>query len=391
MPRQPTKLDNLLYRRLFESAAEAIAIVDRHGNIQSVNQRLQDLFGFTEAELINKRIEMLLPETLRGKHVHLRNDFLKKPTQRPMGLNRNLVGATKDGRQFPIEVSLNPVETEDGLLVMALISDISERVRLREQLIQADKMTTLGTLVSGVAHEINNPNNFILLNANILKDVWRDALPVLQTHHKKNRGFRLAGMSFEKAENKIGRLIDGTGEGARRIKNIVESLKNFARMDQGGINQQVNVNTIIESAITITHNLIKRSTHRFSRELAGDIPPISGNAQQLEQVIINLLTNACQSLPNPDCALAVSSRFNEEDSTVIVTVTDQGQGISKEDINQIFDPFFTTKRTSGGTGLGLSISYRIVKEHNGKLNLESPGGKGAIATLMLPVDKATKP
>ena len=293
--------------------------------------------------------------------------------------------------------------------------DITERKRAEElarlqqqQLMQADKMATLGILSSGVAHEINNPNNFILLNAKIFSRVWSDVTPILEEYCENHGDFALAGMPYTRAHERIGQLVSGMFEGAQRIQKIVQGLKDFARPDAGDSNQLVDINSVMEAAILITGNLIKKSTDRFSCDYGSNLPKIRGNTQQLEQVVINLVTNACHALlsgrrvrgrtdgrshtairrvaPSP-CRLLISTSYDRDSDSVIVKVCDEGAGISPEQLKHIMDPFFTTKRASGGTGLGLSISYNIVKAHGGDLNFSSELGKGTTVLLTLPAGK----
>jgi signal transduction histidine kinase len=146
----------------------------------------------------------------------------------------------------------------------------------------------------------------------------------------------------------------------------------------------VDVNVVIEAATVILSNLIKKSTDNFVFEPLTNIPAIKGNFQKIEQVVINLITNACQALTNRTQAVRVKT-FLEGETRLAITVSDQGSGISPEHLKYIMDPFFTTKRDSGGTGLGLSISYSIVKDHGGELSIESAPGKGTTAKVVLPI------
>ena len=276
----------------------------------------------------------------------------------------------------------------------SLQHEIAERKRAEElakvqqqQLIQADKMASLGILVSGVAHEINNPDNFIMLNAKILSRVWNDAMPILQKYYEEKGDFVLAGVPYTSAYQKIVQLISGISEGADRIQKIVQSLRDFARQDTGDLNQQVDINLAVESAVVIVNNLIQKSTDHFSVALGSDLPTIQGNAQQLEQVLINLITNSCQALGDKAKSLLVSTSYDPHLDRVIIRVHDAGKGIYPDDLKHIIEPFFTTKRDIGGTGLGLSVSYNIVKNHAGALNFASEPGKGTTATVTLPVRK----
>jgi PAS domain S-box-containing protein len=262
----------------------------------------------------------------------------------------------------------------------------AERERLQaQQLIQADKLASLGVLVSGVAHEINNPNNFILLNGRICSRVWKDMEPILGEYHRAHGEFLLAGMPFSEAWPRISQLVDGIHEGAQRIKKIVQNLRDFARRDPGDLSREIDPNAVVDSAITLVRHLLEKSTDRFSASPDPGVPRIRGSFQQLEQVTVNLLTNACDALPSRDRAIRVSTRFDRQAERVLIEVADEGIGISAENRTRIFDPFFTTKQDRGGTGLGLSISYTIARNHGGELTLVSEEGRGTVATVSLPL------
>jgi signal transduction histidine kinase len=280
----------------------------------------------------------------------------------------------------------------DALLLLVrnalqLRSETAQRKLEHQQLLQAEKMATLGTLASGMAHEINNPNNFILLNAKIIARVWDDLAPLIGG--EAGQGLNLAGMpNSERTRDKVGQLISGCVEGAQRIQKIVQELKNFSRQDPGDLNQPVAINAVVESALLITRNLIKRSTDNLTVNQGDAIPALQGNAQQLEQVLINLLTNACEALSDRAQGITIDTGLDADAGAVVVTVQDEGAGIASEHLQRIVDPFFTTKRSSGGTGLGLSISYNIVKAHGGELGFSSTPEGGTQATLTLPLPRA---
>ena len=271
-----------------------------------------------------------------------------------------------------------------------LNKEIIERERAEElarqqqqKLFQSEKMASVGTLVSGVAHEINNPNNFILLNSDNLADVWNDLIPLLDKYAEEKGDFTVAGLNYSEIRNEVSMIINGVKEGSERIKKIVQTLKDFARTDPGNLNQIINIADIIDDSLTILTGFIKRHTNHFSINLSEDIPKIKGNIQQIEQVIINLISNACQALENKEQKITVSTALDNKSMQIIVR--DEGRGISSEDLKYIMDPFFTTKRDIGGTGLGLSISYNIIKDHGGELIINSEVGKGTTAVIRLPL------
>lgn len=268
-----------------------------------------------------------------------------------------------------------------------IILDQSEnQKRIQEQkLIQLDKIAALGTLVLGVAHEINNPNNSILLNAITLSEAWESMMPIIDRHYDENPDLILGGIPYCEIRDNILLLFEGILDGSKRIKNIVESLKDFSRPETPGMVQSIDINKVIRSSLILLENLIRNSTKSFSVKYGDGIPELSGNFQRLEQVIINLIQNSCEALPNNDKGIFVSTSYQAGTKNIVVTIRDEGTGIAPENLPFIQDPFFTTKRNSGGTGLGLSVSAGIVKAHEGTLEFSSTLQMGTTVTLTLPV------
>ncbi len=249
----------------------------------------------------------------------------------------------------------------------------------REQLFQAAKMASLGTLVSGVAHEINNPVMSIMLNAPLLSRTWEATLPVLDAHCEAHGDIHVNQIPYGVLRERIPRLLANIEEGAKRIRNIVADLKDFARQSPPDLADSVDLNRVVEKSVGLVENLLKKSTDNFDIRYSAQLPTFAGNSQRIEQVVINLLVNACQSLPERSCAIRV--RTGQADGAVFVEIHDQGVGMPAEVIRQIRDPFFTTKRESGGTGLGLAISDRIIEEHGGSMYFDSAPGKGTTVRI----------
>ncbi len=261
--------------------------------------------------------------------------------------------------------------------------DAQKEARIKEkQLIQADKMKSLGILVSGMAHEISNPNNFIMLNIPLLSDSWRDALPVLERHYRSAGDFPLADLPFSEMRDHIPELLAAIGDGANRIKKIVSSLKEYARGGAANLTEDVNLNDVLDEALLLMNTPLKKATDRLMIDRDPALPPVRGSFHQLEQVMINLIQNACQALTDKAQPIEIATRRDPSTDTVAVQIKDGGPGIPADHLDRIFDPFFTTKRAAGGCGLGLSICAGIVKEHGGKIELASGPGEGTTVILV---------
>lgn len=260
-----------------------------------------------------------------------------------------------------------------------------EELQLRQQqLVQADKMASLGILVSGVAHEINNPNALILLNAPLVIDYVKDIQPIVEAYYQEHGDFTTAGLPYSRIRTKVASKLLEMQDGAKKIKRIVDDLKGFARRDETGYACLLDLNVAAQTAVRLAENTIQKSTNRFNESYADDLPKIKGNAQRIEQVIVNLILNACQALRTTDEGISLSTAYDRDRGEVVLEIHDEGEGIAPEVLQHLTDPFFTTKREQGGTGLGLSVSDGIVKEHRGSLKFVSTPGQGATVTLRLP-------
>lgn len=275
--------------------------------------------------------------------------------------------------------------------------EIDERTRLEEkareqelQLIQANKMTALGTLVAGVAHEINNPNNLTMMNARAVAEAWGDARPILEDYHEENGEFLIGGLPYAEMRETVPDLIRDMHAGAQRIGRIVNNLKDFARPRQQAVQAALQVNDAVQRSVNLLRHRIG-PTIDFQVHLAEGLPPLQGDMQQIEQVVVNLVTNALEALPEEGGEVTVTTRYNQDDRLVEIEVRDTGVGIPQENVEQLCDPFFTTKQEQGGTGLGLAITYTLVRDHGGNLAFESAPTQGTRArvTLPCPVEAAT--
>ncbi len=254
----------------------------------------------------------------------------------------------------------------------------------QQQLVQADKMVSLGILVSGVAHEINNPNALMGLNIPVIQEAWEKALPVLDEYCEEHGDISLGAMTYSEMRSHIPRLLAEMREGSDRIRAIVSDLKAFSRKHDEDEFEVVDINRVVESAVSLARKHLDDSTEHLELDLAQDLPGVMGVSQRLEQVVINLLLNACDALSNKQQAIRVETSLEPATHEVRIAISDEGCGIEPDDLPHVTDPFFTTKRTCGGTGLGLSISSGIVEEHRGTIRFHSVPGEGTTVVLSIP-------
>jgi polar amino acid transport system substrate-binding protein len=246
-------------------------------------------------------------------------------------------------------------------------------------------------LVSGVAHEINNPNGLLLMNLPVLQAAFADALPILDEHYRAQGDFLLAGLNYTRVREEVPQLFAEVLDSARRIRHIVNDLKDFARRSEPGAREAIDFNAVVLAAVRLVAEPLRQATDRFEIHAGEGLPAIRGDAQRLEQVVVNLLLNACQALPHRERGIMVATFLDQGGRQIVLEVRDEGVGIAAEHLPHLTDPFFTTRREKGGTGLGLWICAAIVEEHGGALGFRSRPGEGTVVTLTLPLLPAEAP
>ncbi|MDP9190991.1 MAG: PAS domain S-box protein [Acidobacteriota bacterium] len=324
-------------------------------------------------------------------------DTLRRFGHRPADAGRDMVVVHPDGTRITGRGVAFAEQNAAGetVRVYGVVQDVTEQRQIeqaaqleREAMMRADKMISLGVLVSGVAHEINNPNHSIMLNAPLLRDAWKSIVPIVDQRAENERaaiddGLRIGNMPWDEMRSEGASMIDDIEHAAERIRDIVTELRGFALDHDPGERRAVAMNEVVKSSLRLLGNHIRKATTRFSTVLAHELPDVYGNQRRLEQVLVNLIINACQALKNTECAIVIET--GRTPAHVFVRVTDEGPGISAEDLRKIKDPFFTTKRATGGSGLGLAVSDRIALEHGGALTFASELGEGTSATLSIPL------
>ncbi len=367
-----------------EQSPVSVVITDIEGNIEYVNPRFCQITGYS-AEVIIGRNSRILNS---GYHS---SEFYRE-LWATINSGKNWTGEfrnrKKNGDLFWEDASIGPIMNNEGEIsrFVALKMDITRQKTLldkesmlQNQLIQNNKLASLGVLSAGLAHEINNPNNYIMYNSELVKSMINEFVETRKDCQFPKRDLEV-----------INTLLNAISDGTARINRIIESLKSFSRQGETDdlMLDIVQVNHLVEVVLTMMNYHIKKMTDNFEFVAGPEIPTGYWDAQKIEQVLLNLIENALEALPDRKKAIQVITDYRAADETVCITVRDEGIGIQPDIIQNIFEPFFSTRKSSGGTGLGLSISYAIIREHQGDILVHSEPGKGTKFEVLLPLNKA---
>jgi len=369
----PRKQAQDLFRLATEASPSGIVLVNDQGRIMLVNSHVEKLFGYRREELVGKPVEILVPERFAGQHPGHRVEFLAAPMARAMGAGRELFGRRKDGSEFPVEIGLNPIQTPDGILVLAAVVDISARklaeaeaLRRREELGHLSRVAVMGEMATSIAHELNQPLSGIISNAS-------------------------AGQRFiDRGNVDLGELRDLLADivaDGRRAGDVIRGVQSMVKKGAPA-RERVNLNDLI---MNVVHMVKPNATHHSCEVqtlLNPNVPPIEADPIQLQQVLINLLVHAFDAMRNTPLSRrkVVIATEQNGDGAICMSVRDYGTGIPDEARERLFDHFFTTK--AEGLGMGLGIVRSIVESHAGTVAAENVDGGGARFHLTLPASAA---
>ncbi len=376
------------FRQLFEQSEDAIVLISPGDNsIIDVNPTAESVFRKQRTELLANGLTALCDS---DGCTHLATVLGQINQDNFPGIIEKFECLLPTGEVHFLSFHGKKISLQGTEVVYTTFRDITARVRLEEQaleiqsrLIQANRMTTLGTMVSSVAHEINNPNNFLMMNAGIIMLAWDDIAPVVEEHFRSKGDFAVAKSTWSEARTFLPDAFEGIRQGALRISEIVGNLKDYGCDDRFMRESVTDINAVVQLSASILSQHIARSTHRFRLDLIEGLPLARGSARQLEQVVINLIQNALLALPDPEHGVLVGTGLDPKSGHVLIRVSDEGSGIPPEIADRVMEPFFTTRMERGGTGLGLAISATIVKEHGGSIEFSSEPGKGTTFTVRL--------
>ena len=362
------------FRRVVEAAPNAMIMVNQESHITLANQQAEKTFGYPGEELLGRPIEMLVPERIRSGLRGFWLDYLRDPQVRPMGTGQELFGRRKDGSEVPVEIGLSPIHTSKGLLVLASVVDITERkaaeleaARQRHDLTHLARVTALGELSSSLAHELTHPLTAILSNAQAAQRfLARDDVDLDEVREILN--------DIVTQDQRAGEVIHG-------LRLLLKKGEPQEQCDD------VDLNEVIREVINLMRSDLINRNVTVDTDLAQNLPAITGDRVQLQQVLLNLTLNGCEAMADHNSSerrLLIASQW--ENGAVRVSVADCGSGIPEGKVQQVFERFFTTKKE--GMGLGLSVCRTIIDAHRGKIWATNNAGCGATFHLSLPIVSA---
>jgi PAS domain S-box-containing protein len=379
------------YLAITQFANEAIVSVDAEGLIVSWNAGAGTIFGYTEDEALGMPLARLMPEKAGHDSGLAFRHWLPLGGAEFGARTAESVGRRKNGSEFPIEVSSSSWVTAQGPYETGIIRDISERrslqTKTREQelqLIQASRMAAVGMLVECMAHEIKNLNQPIMQNSEVLAPALDDAVALMDAIADERGQFELGGRPYAERRRDLPSSLHEVQRASQEIKRLITDLGQFAPTGVPGPGVAFSLNDVVSRTLRLQRYMIDQHTHHLQVELSDDLPPIQGQPGQIGQVLLNLMNNALDALPDPGRGVTVTTQLDADRQRVRLDVCDEGKGIAPEDLPRICEAYFTTKQASGGTGLGLAIVATLVRAHGGELSFSSQPGRGTCVTVWLP-------
>jgi len=382
MASEPSGTIELRLRAAVESSPSGLLMIDGDGTIVLVNREVERLFGYSREELLGRSIEILVPERFRQRHPSFRAVFFEDPQTRAMGVGRELFGLRQDGSEVPVEIGLNPIETEAGIFVLSSIVDISarkqaeqEQARLEEQLRQSQKMEALGRLAGGIAHDFNNILGAIVGYAELVREETKSPEVVAD--------------------------VDEVLRAAARGKDLVERILRFSRR-QDVVPRAMDLGQVVREVTRLLRATLPASID-IRLGLNPTTPRVMADATSVHQVLMNLATNASHAMDSGGVLDIDLQPFQVRDSFaranpglregqhVLLTVRDTGHGMDEATKARAFEPFFSTKAPGGGSGLGLALVHGILRDHGGTAWLESEVGQGTMVSCLFPAIESETP
>lgn len=393
-----------IVRAILNTVASGIVTFDVSGLIESANQAAEQMFGHSEAEMIDTKIRDLLPDLYELETGNLREIYLQSVREEGGGLDQDAFAIRKGGQPFPVDVAVAELNTSCTTMFVAVLKDMTKHVEMQRQLVQAQKLESIGQLAAGIAHEINTPIQFVGDNVRFISDSIQDLLSLIGDYRdlvnmgepnaiETDRSQKTQEIE-EKAdlpflEEELPKALEQSLEGVDRVAQIVRAMKEFSHPGGEG-KQSININEAIQNTITVAKNewkYVAEIVTEFDSTLSL-VPCLPG---EFNQVILNILVNAAHAIgevsdKESDRLGTITFTTRQNGDCAEIRIKDTGPGIPDEAKTKIFDPFFTTKEVGKGTGQGLAIAHSVITEkHGGHLTFESEMGKGTTFIIRLPL------
>lgn len=347
-------------RGILETAVDGIITINEAGIVESLNPAAERIFGYTTAELLGQNVKVLMPKLYREVHDNYISNYLTSGNKKIIGIGREVVGLRKDGATFPMHLSVSEVRLGTRRLFTGLVRDLSEQKRLEKQVLQVERLATIGKMAAKVAHEIRNPLSSISLNAELLQDELSS----------------YAAADTQEAQSLLQAMIAEID----RVTSLTEEYLQFSRLPES---QPVrdDINRVVKESVDFFLPQARQKRVDLQCRISATAREVRFDPMQIRRALLNIMRNAVEAMPKGG-TLQVAVETNAKN--VVVHVIDTGVGIPAEEIEKIFDPFFTTK--DFGTGLGLAMVQQIVEEHRGRIVCQSELGKGTTFSIYLPLD-----
>jgi len=372
-----------MLQRVFDGILEPLLMMDKDFIVRMVNQAAKDYYQVETFQQIigNPLLQDFLESDEAGRNVRAtvsEGRFLTFERRNPSDPNR-----------FE-KVIIYPLRENKGILgdTIIRISDITETRLLQREIIQNEKLASLGLLISSIAHEINNPNNFISFNVPILRDYLQEILPILDDYANQHPDHELLGMNYHAFREDIFRLLGNIEHGTTRINTAVSNLREFSRKKDREGWRRVHLREVVEKGVGICAGELKKKVKSVDINLSEDLPMVVTDPEAVEQILINLLINAIQAVDKEDSWIRVRAMLAPSKTDYVqIDVSDNGCGMDENTRERIFEPFYTTKSPGTGTGLGLYVSQNLIHELGGDILVESQFGTGSTFTIQLPIEQ----
>ncbi|MFQ5503882.1 MAG: ATP-binding protein [Planctomycetota bacterium] len=397
--------NELRLNAILEHAAEGILVIDTRGIVEIVNTTATEVFGYGAEEILGQNVSMLMTAADAERHDGYLARYLETGEARVIGSGREVRGRRKDGTEFPMQLAVSEIESTSGAVFMGLVRDLSEQQSLEAQLLQAQKLESIGQLAAGIAHEINTPAQYVGDNVEFLEQSFGELGELLKKYRVLHAAAEAGDVppelvsevseateaaDIEYLEEEIPRALAQSREGIGSVTKIVRAMKDFSHPGSAD-KRPTDLNRAIDSTVTVA-----RSEWKYVAELTtdfdADLPQVPCLAGKLNQVVLNLVVNAAQALSEgqPDGSSEKGQirirTVREGDDWAVIEVSDTGPGMPEEIRSKVFDPFFTTKEVGKGTGQGLAIAHSVVVEqHGGTIEVESEVGQGTTFRIRLPL------